>query len=133
MKVWRLEGWRGFVISPVSRHFHRVTVFERRSHLGLPAEGRPGPSDDYYDDFDENGYYPPVSPVSMCQHDDDEYEEGVEYDDDEGFNGDDGDEHELWQWSFLSTGLVGLKRLDLSHNKVSEIHPEAFLHLRWSS
>ena len=98
-------------MSPVSRHFLKrlegqkverclrreagVTVFERRSHLGLPAEGRPGPSDDYYDDFDENGYYPPVSPVSMCQHDDDEYEEGVEYDDDEGFNGDDGDEHEL--------------------------------------
>ena len=94
-EVGRFEGSRGFVISPVSRHFHRVTVFERRSHLGLPAEGRPGPSDDYYDDFDENGYYPPVSPVSMCQHDDDEYEEGVEYDDDEGFNGDDGDEHQL--------------------------------------
>ena len=53
-KLGRLEGWnfrrlegsRGFVISPVSRHLACVTVFERRSHLGPPAEGRPGPSDD---------------------------------------------------------------------------------------
>ena len=57
-----------------------VTVFERRSHLGPPAEGRPGPSDDDDDDddddnddddderiFDDNNY-----------DDDDESEEGVQ-------------------------------------------------------
>ena len=83
-KVGRLEGWKA----------GRLEGWKVRRLEGSKVR-RPGPSDDYYDDFDENGYYPPVSPVSMCQHDDDEYEEGVEYDDDEGFNGDDGDEHQL--------------------------------------
>ena len=50
-----------------------------------------------------------------------------------GFNGendvDDGDDDDHKDDKKIS-GLVGLERLDLSHNKVSEIHPEAFLHLR---
>ena len=79
-KVGRLDGWkvrrlecsRGLIISPVSRHFHRaerrrrearacVSVFERRSHLGPPAEGRPGPSDDDEDyvDYDDDD-------ISIC-------------------------------------------------------------------
>ena len=32
-----------------------VTVFERRSHLGSPAEGQRGPSDDDDDDDDDGG------------------------------------------------------------------------------
>ena len=53
-----LEGSRGFVISPVSRHFHRAAGARRgvcnciqtTILLGPPAEGRPGPSDDNDDD-----------------------------------------------------------------------------------
>ena len=54
-KVRWLEGSRGFVISPVSRHFHRAERRRREARrgvsnciqttilLGPPAEGRPGP------------------------------------------------------------------------------------------
>ena len=37
--------------APQARGKACVTVFERRSHLGPPAEGRQGPSDDNGDDF----------------------------------------------------------------------------------
>ena len=39
--------------APQARGEACVTVFERRSHLGPPAEGRPGPSDDDDDDDDD--------------------------------------------------------------------------------
>ena len=39
--------------APQARGEACVTVFERRSHLGPPAEGRQGPSDDDDDDYDE--------------------------------------------------------------------------------
>ena len=39
--------------APQARGEACVTVFERRSHLGPPAEGRQGPSEDDEDD-DEN-------------------------------------------------------------------------------
>ena len=40
--------------APQARGEACVTVFERRSHLGPPAEGRPGPSDDDDDDDDDD-------------------------------------------------------------------------------
>ena len=43
--------------APQARGEACVTVFERRSHLGPPAEGRQGPSDDY-DDDDGDGIHP---------------------------------------------------------------------------
>ena len=55
MKAERLESSRGFVSpshnfrpsrAPQAKGEACVTVLERRSHLALPAEGRPGPSDD---------------------------------------------------------------------------------------
>ncbi len=45
--------------APQARGEACVTVFERRSHLGPPAEGRQGPSDD--DDEDDDIYE-----VSVC-------------------------------------------------------------------
>ena len=42
--------------APQARGEACVTVFERRSHLGPPAEGRPGPSDDDDDDDDCDGF-----------------------------------------------------------------------------
>ena len=49
--------------APQARGEACVTVFERRSHLGPPAEGRQGPSDDDDDDDDndDNGSF------SICE------------------------------------------------------------------
>ena len=68
-KVGRLEGWKVGRFkrfchipcfqklppsrAPQARGEACVTVFERRSHLGPPAEGRLGPSDDD-DDVDDD-------------------------------------------------------------------------------
>ena len=70
--VGRLEGLEGWKVSEKVGRFkgfcrfpyfqklldraerpRRVTVFEQRSHLGPPAEGRPGPSDPV-DDHDHD-------------------------------------------------------------------------------
>ena len=40
--------------APQARGEACVTVFEQRSHLGPPAEGRPGPSDHNDDDNDDD-------------------------------------------------------------------------------
>ena len=65
MKGWKVErkvrSFKGFFHfpcfqtlppsrAPQARGEACVTVFERRSHLGPPAEGRQGPSVDYDDD-----------------------------------------------------------------------------------
>ena len=49
--------------APQARGEACVTVFERRSHLGPPAEGRQGPSDD---DDDDDDIYIMVKCVCVC-------------------------------------------------------------------
>ena len=56
LKGWKVQVMKGFVLSrshnprpsrvPQARGEACVTVFERRSYQALPAEGRPGPSED---------------------------------------------------------------------------------------
>ena len=58
-----LERWNSCTIPPILAQLTKVcvTVFERRSHLGPPAEGRQGPSDD-----DDDDIYIMVKCVCVC-------------------------------------------------------------------